>query len=91
VPPGPAPNHWGYVQFAALLASTFGLMFPAVAARPKAKRNLIPFGVLLKASYAGGVVFHWAAGGVPWLFLPFAVTDAIFLVLFIAAYQALRE
>ena len=86
----PPPGHWGYVQFAALLVATFGLMFLAVAARPQANRNLIPFGVLLKASYVGVVAYHGATGGVPGLFLPFAVIDAVMLVLFVAAYRALR-
>jgi hypothetical protein len=84
------PNHWGYVQFAALLVATFGLMFLAVAARPQANRNLIPYGVLLKLSYVV-VAFHWATGGVPGLFKPFAVIDAVMLVLFVAAYQTLRQ
>jgi hypothetical protein len=87
----PPPNHWGYVQFAALLVATFGLMFLAVAARPLANRNLIPYGVLLKLSYVGVITFHWATGGVPWLFKPFAVIDAVMLIAFLAAYQVLRR
>ena len=87
----PPPNHWGYVQFAALLVATFGLMFLAVAVRPLANRNLIPYGVLLKLSYVGVVAFYWARGDLPWLFKPFAVIDAFMLVGFIAAYQALKR
>ena len=86
----PPPGHWGYVQFAALLVAVFGLMFLAVAARPRANRNLIPYGVLLKLGYAGVVAYHLAAGGVPWLFQPFAVIDAVMAVLFVGAYWALR-
>jgi hypothetical protein len=78
----PPPNHWGYVQFAAALVALFGLMFLAVAARPAANRNLIPYGVLLKLSYVAVVSCHWATGGVPWLFKPFAFIDALMLILF---------
>ncbi len=87
----PEPNHWGYVQFASLLLATFGLMFFAVAARPYVNRNLIPYGVLLKASYVAVVGYHWATDGIPSLFLPFAAIDAVMLVLFVAAYGALRR
>jgi hypothetical protein len=87
----PPPNHWGYVQFAAVLVATFGLMFLAVAARPIANRNLIPYGVLLKLGYVGVVAYHWATGGVPWLFKPFAVIDAAMLILFVVAYRALGK
>jgi hypothetical protein len=83
----PHPNHWAYIQFAALLLVVFGLMFFAVAADPAANRNLIPFGILLKASYVGVCGYYWATTGVPTLFQPFAVIDAVMLVLFAAAYQ----
>src|SRR5690242_14676940 len=81
----PAPNHWGYVQFTALLLMIFGCMFFAIARNPVANRNLIPFGILLKISYVGIVSFYWATGGVPMLFKPFVVIDAIMLVLFLLA------
>lgn len=87
----PHPNHWGYIQFAALLLCTFGIMFFAVALRPWSNRNLIPYGVLLKASYVGIVSYYWATSTVPTLFKPFAIIDAIMLVLFIAAYWSLRK
>jgi hypothetical protein len=83
------PNHWGYVQFAALLLAIFGLMFLAVAVRPRANRNLIPYGVLLKASYAAVVAYYWVTSDVPLLFKPFAIIDAVMLVLFVVAYGAI--
>ena len=76
------PNHWGYIQFAALLLMIFATMFVAVARDPIANRNLIPYGMLLKAAYVGIVAFYWAAGDCPWLFKPFAVIDGIMLGLF---------
>jgi hypothetical protein len=85
----PHPNHWAYIQFAALLLVVFGLMFFAVAAAPKANRNLIPFGILLKVSYVGVCGYYWVSTVVPTLFQPFAVIDAVMLVLFAVAYQHL--
>lgn len=80
------PNHWGFVQFGALLLLIFGGMFLAVANRPLANRNLIPFGVLLKASYVGLVGYYWATTGCPLLFKPFLVVDLVMLVLFVVAF-----
>jgi len=85
----PPPNHWGYLQFASLLLMTFGVMFFAVAASPKANRNLIPYGILLKLSYTAVVAYHWAVSDVPLLFKPFAIIDAVMLVLFAVAYGEL--
>ncbi len=87
----PHPNHWGYIQFAALLLMTFGLMFFAIAVRPHGNRNLIPYGILLKASYVGIVSYYWATSAVPMLFKPFAVIDALMLFLFVTAYRSLSS
>lgn len=86
----PAPNHWGYIQFAALMLLVFGVMFFAVAGDPRGNRNLIPFGMLLKLCYVFIVAHYWSTDGVPTLFQPFAVLDALFLILFLIAYRALR-
>jgi hypothetical protein len=83
------PNHPGYVQFPAALLVVFALMFVAVARNPSRNRNLIPYGMLLKVSYAGVVIFHWAAAGLPWVWKPFAIADLVFLLLFGWAYSRL--
>jgi len=83
----PPPNHWGYIQFAALLLMVFGLMFFAVARDPARNRNLIPFGMLLKLSYVGIVAYYWVSTGCPTLFKPFAVIDAAMFLLFWWAYS----
>jgi hypothetical protein len=85
----PQPNHWGYIQFGALLLMVFGLMFAAVALNPHRNRNLIPFGILLKIAYVGLVGYYWANGGIPWLFQPFLFIDLVMLLLFAVAYMAL--
>jgi hypothetical protein len=82
----PQPNHWAYIQFGSLLLMIFGAMFFAVAYDPAANRNLIPFGMLLKLSYTGLVAYYWATTDCPTLFKPFAVIDAVMLVLFYLAY-----
>jgi hypothetical protein len=100
----PAPQHWGYVQFCALLLMTFGLMFTAVAIDPVQHRNLIPFGALLKASYCGVVGYYWIwelklrginAGTVenplPDIFKWFVYADALMFFIFCLAYRQLRR
>ncbi len=87
----PAPNHWGYIQFAALMLMIFGLMFVAVAVDPLGQRNLIRYGLLLKLSYCGMVGYYWATSGAPTLFKVFAVTDGLMYGLFLAAYLKLGK
>ena len=86
----PQPNHWGYIQFGALLLMVFGLMFVAIACNPARNRNLIPYGMLLKLSYSGIVGYYWANTGVPGLFKPFVIMDVLMLVLFIVAYYSIE-
>ncbi len=85
------PNHLGYVQFPAALLVVFALMFLAVAMNPVKNRNLIPYGVLLKVSYCGVVLYHWLTTGVPSMWKPFCIFDAIFLVVFVWAWVALGK
>lgn len=85
------PNHVGYVQFPAALLVTFGLMFIAIARDPVGKVMLIPYGMLLKVSFCGVAFVHWAAGGIPNMWKPFAVADLLLLVLFVVAYKQLSK
>jgi hypothetical protein len=82
----PPPNHWGYLQFAALLLMVFGIMFFAVAQDPVSQRNLMLYGILLKLSYSGLVTYYWLTTDCPLLFKVFAIIDAIMLILFCFAY-----
>jgi hypothetical protein len=72
------PGHWGYVQFPALLLIIFALMFFTVAARPQANRNLICYGILLKLSYAGLVLYYWLGSGVPGMWKGPTIADLLF-------------
>lgn len=85
----PPPNHWGYIQFPAALLVVFALMFFAVARQPEPNRNLIPYGILLKLSYAGVVFGWWATSGLPGMWKPFAIFDLVFAGVFFWAYRIL--
>lgn len=85
------PNHIGYVQFPALLLIVFAIMFAAIARQPALNRDLIPYGIMLKLSYAGTVLFYWIAADLPFMWKPFAIADLAFAALFVWAYVALKE
>ena len=82
----PPPNHWGYIQFGALVVVIFAAMFFAIAYDPVANRNLMPYGILLKLSYTGLVAYYWFTTDCPSVFKPFAIIDALMFVLFVVAY-----
>ena len=84
------PNHFGYVHFGAALLIVFALMFAAVARDPIVNRNLIPYGILLKFSYCGTVLFHWMGQGIATPWKVFVVADVILAALFLGAYAATR-
>ncbi|MFH1023005.1 MAG: hypothetical protein V1809_06410 [Planctomycetota bacterium] len=85
-----SPNHPGYVQFPAALLMTFAVMFVAIAMNPVRNRNLIPYGILLKISYCGVVLFHWLNTGIPNMWKPFCIFDLVFLILFAWAWGSIR-
>lgn len=87
-----APNHWGYIEFPALLLMIFGLMFWEIAKDPKKNRNLMPYGILLKLSYSGVVFYHWLFhASIPRIWKPFAFIDLVFAALFIWAYVKIAK
>jgi hypothetical protein len=81
------PNHYGYVQFPAALLIVFACMFIAVAKNPAGNRNLIPYGILLKLSYCGVVLFYWLTSGLPDIWKPFCIADFFFLAAFVWAWR----
>ena len=86
------PNHWGYIHVPAAILLVFALMFLLVAWKPKEHRRLIPWGMLLKLSYAGTVFgHHYVGDGVPAMWTWFAWADVGFLVLFLVAWFRLRK
>ena len=85
------PNHYGYVQFPALLLIVFAAMFFQVAKDPQKNLNLIPYGFLLKLSYCSVIFWYWISSPLPDMWKPFAVLDAVFGVLFIWSYASIRK
>lgn len=85
------PNHFGYVHFPAALLIVFTLMFISIARDPVANRRLILYGFLLKVSYCAVAFYHWVAGGIPFIWKPFAIADLVFLVLFAWASMVLSK
>ena len=85
------PNHWGYVQFPAALLLVFALMFAAIAVNPVRNGNLIPYGILLKVSYCGVILFHWLTTGIPGMWKPFCLLDLGFLLFFAWAWSVVRK
>jgi hypothetical protein len=83
------PNHYGYVQFPALLLLIFAVIFFRAAADPVQRRDTILYGVALKASYSGLVFWYQLHGGAPSLWIPWAWADAAFLVLLLLAWGAI--
>lgn len=87
----PPPNHLGYVHFPAAILLIFGIMFAAIARDPVRRRDLIPYGMLLKISYCGVVLFHWLTAGLPFMWKPFCFADLAFLLAFFLAWRGLRD
>jgi hypothetical protein len=81
------PNHMGYLHFPALLLLIFAAMYWKIARDPVRFRDLMPYGMGLKAAYVLVVLYHWAAGDVPWIWIPLAWIDIVFLALFAAGWQ----
>ena len=81
----------GYLQFPAALLIVFAWMFFAIARKPLANRNLIPYTIGLKVAYCAVVVWQWSRVDLDTLWKPFLVCDAIFAVLLAWAYIKLAR
>ena len=69
----------------------FGLMFLLIAIAPRANRQLIPFGMLLKVAFVSVAGYYWINGGIPLVFKPFLVIDAAMFFAFGWAYFSLGQ
>ena len=81
------PNHFGYVQFSALLLLIFAAMFFRVARDPIANRFIMLYGAALKASYSGLVFYYMLTTGIPAMWVPWAWVDLVMLVLFLLSWS----
>lgn len=88
----PPPNHWGYVEFPALVFMIFGVMFYQIAQKPEHNRNLIPYGAMMKLAFAGVVIWHWLVKqNMPTILKPCAIIDVVFLVAMLWALNAINK
>jgi hypothetical protein len=78
----PLPNHAGYIQLISLYLLIFGIGFWFVAKNPAAHIGIIRLGILMKLAFIVVVVGHLIFDSVPGFYIPFAVIDLVFLVLF---------
>lgn len=85
------PNHIAYVQFPALLLIIFAYIFYQIAKDPLGKREDIIYGTMLKISYVGVVGYYFLTSDIPNMWLPWAICDFIFLLLFVYSYQVLNS
>jgi hypothetical protein len=85
------PNHMGYLHFPALILLVFAAMYWKIGSDPARHREFMPYGMGLKASYILVVLYHWAAGNIPWLWIPLAWIDLVFLALFFAGWRAVSR
>lgn len=81
------PNHFGYVQFSAILLLIFAAMFLRVAREPMANRFIMLYGIGLKAGYSGLVFYYMLTTGVPAMWVPWAWADLVFLLLFLWSWH----
>jgi len=85
------PNHMAYVQFPALLLIVFATMFFRVAANPLRNRELILYGCGLKISYCATAFWYEVTIGIPFMWIPWAWADLVFLLLFILTWRSLSR
>jgi len=85
------PNHAGYIQLAAAYIFIFGIGFLWVSRNPQANTPLISLGILMKLAFVIVVFGHLLFDTIPVFYIPFAVLDLVFLVLFIMARGALKK
>lgn len=81
------PNHFGYIQFPAILLMIFAVMFYRVARDPVANRFIMLYGVALKTGYSGLIFYYMLTTGIPAMWVPWAWADLVFLVLFLSAWR----
>ena len=85
------PNHFGYVQFPALLLLIFAWMYASIAYAPEKNSSLIPYGIALKVAYCSIVFYYWFAAEIPYVWKPFAVMDLCFIIMFAIAFIILKK
>ena len=83
------PNHLAYVKFPALLLLIFAAMFFRIASDPIRNRELILYGIGLKLAYAGTAFWYQITQVIPFMWIPWAWADLVFLALFLIAWKSI--
>lgn len=86
-----APNHMAYVQFPALLLLVFAAMFFRISTDPVKYRELILYGCGLKISYCVLAFGYQITTEIPFMWIPWAWIDIVFLILFLLTWKSLGE
>jgi hypothetical protein len=87
----PLPGNMAYLHFPALLLILFAVMYFRIAGDPQGRRELIPYGMGLKAAYCVTVFWHQLHHDIAALWVPLAWADVVFLLLFVVAWRSLRQ
>jgi DMSO reductase anchor subunit len=66
-------------------------MFTKITLNPIRHRDLILYGIFLKAAYCAVSGWYWLAAGIPNMWKPFTVIDLVMGILFIWAYAILTS
>ncbi len=85
------PNHAGYIQLAAAYIFTFGVGFYLVYKDPVKNQAIIVLGVLMKLLFVVVVFGHLLIDSVPAFYIPFAIIDILFLLLFLYSQSAIKK
>ena len=85
------PSNAGYLQLPALYIFIFGVGFYFVYKNPQQNRAIIPLGILMKFAFCLVAFGHLVFDTIPSIYIPFAVIDIVFALLFIAANRAVKK
>lgn len=84
-------NHPAYIEFPALLLIIFGAMFLQISSDPDRFRFLILYGMALKVCYASLAFWYQITSEIPFVWVPWAWADLVFLIAFYLAWKTLSD
>jgi hypothetical protein len=85
------PNHAGYIQLAAAYILVFGIGFYLVYKDPVRNQAIITLGILMKLVFVVIVLGHLLIDTIPPFYIPFALLDVVFLLLFLYTQTAIKK
>lgn len=80
------PDNAAYIQLPAFYILIFGVGFYLVYRDPVRHRGIVLLGILMKVNFICVAFGHLFVGNLPVFYLPWAIIDVLFLILFIIAY-----